>query len=61
MLLWQEYELDGVDMKTVNFEDNQDCLDLFEKVICFPNRSMSSYTSIKKIMVLWGFSLINNF
>lgn len=29
----QEYELDGIDWTKVEFEDNQDCLDLFEKVI----------------------------
>lgn len=27
----EEYELDGVDWTKVDFEDNQDCLDLFEK------------------------------
>ncbi|KAL8510367.1 hypothetical protein ACS0TY_017250 [Phlomoides rotata] len=26
-----EYELDGIDWRKVDFEDNQDCLDLFEK------------------------------
>ncbi|KAH6784148.1 myosin 2 [Perilla frutescens var. hirtella] len=29
--LEQEYELDGIDWKKVDFEDNLDCLDLFEK------------------------------
>ncbi|XP_042064590.1 myosin-2-like isoform X1 [Salvia splendens] len=27
----EEYELDGIDWKRVDFEDNQDCVDLFEK------------------------------
>ncbi|KAK4342033.1 hypothetical protein RND71_037849 [Anisodus tanguticus] len=27
----EEYELDGIDWTKVDFEDNQDCLDLFEK------------------------------
>ncbi|XP_057790720.1 myosin-2-like [Salvia miltiorrhiza] len=27
----EEYELDGIDWKKVDFEDNQDCVDLFEK------------------------------
>ncbi|KAF5935050.1 hypothetical protein HYC85_026179 [Camellia sinensis] len=27
----QEYELDGIDWTKVDFEDNQECLDLFEK------------------------------
>lgn len=27
----QDYEIDGVDMTKVDFEDNQECLDLFEK------------------------------
>ncbi|KAK6132735.1 hypothetical protein DH2020_033540 [Rehmannia glutinosa] len=27
----EEYELDGIDQTKVDFEDNQDCLDLFEK------------------------------
>ncbi|XP_042040544.1 myosin-2-like isoform X2 [Salvia splendens] len=27
----EEYELDGIDWKKVDFEDNQECLDLFEK------------------------------
>lgn len=30
--MFQEYELDGVDWSKVDFEDNQECLDLFEKV-----------------------------
>lgn len=30
--LFQDYELDGVDWTKVEFEDNQECLDLFEKV-----------------------------
>ena len=36
-LLWyfyQEYVQDGIDWAKVDFEDNQDCLNLFEKV-CF--------------------------
>ncbi|KAK6132839.1 hypothetical protein DH2020_033438 [Rehmannia glutinosa] len=28
----EEYELDGIDWTKVDFEDNQDCLDLFEKI-----------------------------
>ena len=28
----QDYELDGIDWTKVDFEDNQVCLDLFEKV-----------------------------
>ncbi|XP_060191105.1 myosin-2-like isoform X3 [Lycium barbarum] len=28
----EEYELDGIDWAKVDFEDNQECLDLFEKV-----------------------------
>lgn len=28
----QEYELEGIDWAKVNFQDNQECLDLFEKV-----------------------------
>lgn len=31
-LLLQEYESDGIDWTKVEFEDNQECLDLFEKV-----------------------------
>ena len=31
-ILFQEYELDGIDWKRVDFEDNHECLDLFEKV-----------------------------
>ncbi|XP_047971824.1 myosin-2-like [Salvia hispanica] len=27
----EEYELDGIDWKKVDFEDNQECIDLFEK------------------------------
>ena len=30
--LFQEYELDGIDWKRVDFKDNHECLDLFEKV-----------------------------
>lgn len=33
LYLFQEYEEDGVDWTKVNFEDNQECLDLFEKVV----------------------------
>lgn len=33
--LFQEYEVDGVDWTKVDFEDNQDCLDLIEKVFLF--------------------------
>lgn len=29
----QEYEEDGIDWTKVEFEDNQECLDLIEKVI----------------------------
>ena len=28
----QDYELDGIDWKKVDFEDNEEFLDLFEKV-----------------------------
>lgn len=31
-ILLQDYELDGVDSTRVDFEDNQECLDVFEKV-----------------------------
>lgn len=31
-ILFQDYEIDGVDWTKVDFEDNQECLDLFEKV-----------------------------
>jgi len=30
--MFQDYELDGIDWTKVDFEDNQVCLDLFEKV-----------------------------
>lgn len=30
--LFQEYIQDGIDWAKVEFEDNQDCLNLFEKV-----------------------------
>lgn len=30
--LFQEYIQDGIDWAKVDFEDNQDCLNLFEKV-----------------------------
>lgn len=30
--MFQEYELDGIDWSKVDFEDNQECLNLFEKV-----------------------------
>lgn len=40
--LWfQDYELDGIDWKKVDFEDNQNSLDLFEKVLLFPIVSVS--------------------
>lgn len=32
-LLLQEYEGDGIDWTKVEFKDNQECLDLIEKVI----------------------------
>lgn len=32
MLFFQEYIQDGIDWTKVEFEDNQDCLNLFEKV-----------------------------
>lgn len=32
MLFLQEYIKDGIDWAKVEFEDNQDCLTLFEKV-----------------------------
>lgn len=32
LFYFQECELDGVDWTKVDFEDNQECLDLFEKV-----------------------------
>jgi len=32
-LLFQEYIQDGIDWTRVDFEDNQDCLSLFEKVM----------------------------
>lgn len=35
----QEYEGDGIDWTKVEFKDNQECLNLIEKVIC----SMPSY------------------
>lgn len=36
--MFQDYELDGIDWTRVEFEDNQVCLDLFEKVfIWFKN------------------------
>lgn len=31
-VLFQEYIQDGIDWTKVDFEDNQDCLSLFEKV-----------------------------
>jgi myosin-5 len=31
-ILFQEYIQDGIDWAKVEFEDNQDCLNLFEKV-----------------------------
>lgn len=31
-VLFQEYIQDGIDWAKVDFEDNQDCLSLFEKV-----------------------------
>jgi len=34
-ILSQDYEIDGVDMTKVDFEDNQECLDLFEKVFIY--------------------------
>lgn len=30
--VFQEYIQDGIDWAKVDFEDNQDCLNLFEKV-----------------------------
>lgn len=41
LVYWfQEYVQDGIDWTKVEFEDNQDCLNLFEKVslitiVCF--------------------------
>lgn len=35
--LFQDYELDGVDWTKVDFEDNQECLDVFEKVFLWFN------------------------
>jgi hypothetical protein len=32
VLVFQEYIQDGIDWAKVDFEDNQDCLNLFEKV-----------------------------
>lgn len=32
LVLFQDYELDGIDWTKVEFEDNQKCLDVFEKV-----------------------------
>lgn len=31
-IVFQEYESDGIDWTRIEFEDNQDCLDLIEKV-----------------------------
>ncbi|CAN1239220.1 VIII-2 [Linum grandiflorum] len=36
----EEYEEDGIDWTKVDFEDNQDCLDLFEKVVYDTNGFM---------------------
>jgi hypothetical protein len=33
VLVFQEYIQDGIDWAKVDFEDNQDCLNLFEKVL----------------------------
>lgn len=33
----QDYELNGVDITKVNFTDNQECLDLIEKVVLILN------------------------
>lgn len=41
--LLQEYDHDGIDWTKVDFEDNQECLNLFEKVFLFA--SMCSFPS----------------
>lgn len=41
--LLQEYDHDGIDWTKVDFEDNQECLNLFEKV--FLLASMCSFPS----------------
>lgn len=46
IFLFQEYELDGVDWTRVEFEDNEECLNLIEKV------SMTLFFSSK---LAWGF------
>ena len=44
LVLFQDYELDGVDWTKVEFDDNQECLDLFEKVFMgFTFLSFMSY------------------
>ena len=46
----QDYELDGIDWTKVDFEDNQVCLDLFEKVfIWFKISKFYSYSSFAEL------------
>lgn len=40
----QEYEGDGIDWTKVEFKDNQECLNLIEKVIC----SVSSFLLMER-------------
>lgn len=48
MFAVQEYERDGIDWKKVQFKDNQECLDLIEKVIY----SVSSLYSLLILFIL---------
>ena len=45
----QDYEADGIDWTKVDFEDNQECLGLFEKVVC-SHWDFSHYT---RVFLLW--------
>lgn len=51
---FQEYELDGIDWTKVDFEDNQECLDLFEKVF-LPFGSFSYLLGVRSLYNLLAF------
>lgn len=44
VIFFQEYIQDGIDWRKVEFEDNQDCLSLFEKVLCLSMINCSTCT-----------------
>lgn len=48
-VLFQEYIQDGIDWAKVDFEDNQDCLNLFEKV----ERSLMHWLNVLTTQLLY--------